>query len=49
MRSFRLAAPFAVHLIFYRHDAGKLFVERLMHGARDLPRRLLERPNPGED
>ena len=44
MRSFRLASPFEVHLIFYRHDAGQLFAERLMHGARDLPRRLVEPP-----
>jgi toxin ParE1/3/4 len=34
---------FGVHLIFYR--SGKvLSIEREMHGARDLPRRLLERP-----
>ena len=45
MRSFRLASPFEVHLIFYRHDAGQLFVERMMHGARDLPRRLVEPPD----
>jgi toxin ParE1/3/4 len=44
MRSFRLASPFEVHLIFYRHHAGELFAERLMHGARDLPRRLVEPP-----
>ena len=42
MRSFRLASPFQVHLIFYRHRDGELFAERLMHGARDLPRRLVE-------
>jgi toxin ParE1/3/4 len=44
MRSFRLASPFEVHLIFYRHDADRLLAERLMHGARDLPRRLVEPP-----
>ena len=48
MRSFRLASPFEVHLIFYRHDAGQLFAERLMHGARDLPRRLVEPPGSTE-
>jgi len=31
-------------LIFYRHDGERLFAERLMHGARDLPRRLVEPP-----
>ena len=45
MRSFRLASPFEVHLIFYRHRADQLFAERLMHGARDLPRRLVEPPD----
>ncbi len=48
MRSFRLAAPFGVHLIFYRHHGGELFAERLMHGARDLPRRLVEPPGSTE-
>lgn len=42
IRSFRLASPFEVHLIFYRFHSGELFAERLMHGARDLPRRLVE-------
>ena len=45
MRSFRLASPFEVHLIFYRAHAGELVAERLMHGARDLPRRLVEPPS----
>ncbi len=49
MRSFRLASPFEVHLIFYRHRASELFVERLMHGARDLPRRLVEPPGSIKD
>ena len=40
IRSFRLASPFGVHLIFYRHNSAELFAERLMPGARDLPRRL---------
>jgi toxin ParE1/3/4 len=44
IRSFRLVSPFAVHLIFYRHDSAELSAERLMHGARDLPRRLVEPP-----
>ena len=44
IRSFRLAAPFAAHLIFYRHNSTELSAERLMLGARDLPRRLVEPP-----
>ena len=48
MRSFRLASPFEVHLIFYRHHGDELFAERLMHGARDLPRRLVEPPGSTE-
>jgi toxin ParE1/3/4 len=44
IRSLRLASPFAVHLIFYRQNSAGLFAERLMHGARDLPRRLIEPP-----
>jgi toxin ParE1/3/4 len=42
--SFRLASPFGAHLIFYRHSSAELSAERLMHGARDLPRRLIEPP-----
>jgi len=44
LRSFRLSSPFEAHLIFYRHNSADLFAERLMHGARDLPRRLMEPP-----
>ena len=45
IRSFRLASPVGVHLIFYHHDSAGLSAERLMHGARDLPRRLVEPPS----
>jgi plasmid stabilization system protein ParE len=31
-------------LIFYRNNGDALSIERVMHGARDLPRRLLEPP-----
>jgi toxin ParE1/3/4 len=41
---FRVAAPFHNLSIFYRHDGKVLSVERLMHGSRDLPRRLAEPP-----
>ena len=44
MRSFRAARPFDAHLIFYRYTGTELVAERLMHGARDLPRRLREPP-----
>ncbi len=44
IRAFRLARPFGLHLIFYRYAGTELFAERLMHGARDLPRRLPEPP-----
>ena len=42
IRSLRVEPPFQKNLIFYRHTASELSVERLMHGARDLPRRLTE-------
>src|ERR1035438_10263883 len=42
LRSYRVEPPFGKILIFYRLTNGKLIAERLMHGARDLPRRLVE-------
>jgi plasmid stabilization system protein ParE len=44
IRSYRVQPPFNVHLIFYRCSESELVAERVMHGARDLPRRLLEPP-----
>ena len=44
LRSFAVRRPFGVHPIFYRHTGSELFVERIMHGARNLPRRLIEPP-----
>ena len=44
MRFCRVRRPFQRHVIFYRHNETTLFVERVIHGARDLPRRLLEPP-----
>jgi len=44
IRSFRVESPFHRHLIFYRFDATSLSAERLVHGARDLPRRLTQPP-----
>lgn len=44
LRSFRVSRPFHRHLILYRATETELFVERVMHGTRDLPRRLRESP-----
>lgn len=49
LRSWRVRKPYHRHLIFYRFDDKTLFAERILHGARDLPRRLLESPHEGED
>jgi plasmid stabilization system protein ParE len=42
IRSFQVKSPFQNILVFYRHTSTELSAERLMHGARDLPRRLAE-------
>jgi toxin ParE1/3/4 len=44
IRSFRVRRPFDRHLVFYRFDRNTIFAERVIHGMRDLPRRLLEAP-----
>jgi toxin ParE1/3/4 len=44
IRSFAVERPFNRHLIFYRYDETRIEAWRVIHGARDLPRRLLERP-----
>jgi plasmid stabilization system protein ParE len=41
IRSFQVQSPYHRHLIFYRFDEEMLIAERAIHGARDLPRRLL--------
>ena|SRR5438445_2532510 len=46
--SFKVEAPFTAFLIFYRHTDTELIVERLMHGARNLTRRLVEPPGAGK-
>lgn len=43
IRSIQVNKPFDRHLLFY-WDGNILRIERVMHGARDLPRRLLEEP-----
>ena|SRR5438874_5044241 len=48
LRSYRVERPFRKLLIFYRVEADCLQAVRLMHGARDLPRRLNQPPGaPG--
>ncbi len=42
LRSFRVNPPFGRFLLFYRVTNDTLEAWRLMHGARDLPRRLVE-------
>ncbi len=44
LRSFRVQRPFHRYLVFYRWTADELSVERVVHGSRDLPKRLLETP-----
>jgi toxin ParE1/3/4 len=44
LRSFRVSRPFHRHIIFYRATETDFFAERIMHGTRDLPRRLPEAP-----
>lgn len=44
IRSLPVGGRFGVHLIFYRDMGAFVSIERVVHGARDLPRRLLETP-----
>ena len=47
IRRFPASAPFHWHLVFYRAEDSAIHIERVLHGVRDLPRRLLE--SPGSD
>lgn len=49
LRSYPMQRPFNKLLIFYRVNGNVLQAIRLMHGARDLPRRLAEPPGLGAD
>ena len=49
LRSFPIRRPFDRHLIFYRFDRATLYAERVIHSARDFPRRLLDPPGSGSD
>jgi toxin ParE1/3/4 len=42
LRALTVARPFSKLLLFYRPKADHIEAWRLMHGARDLPRRLIE-------
>ena len=44
LRSLAVRGRFGAHLIFYRGSEAGISIERVMHGARDLPQRLLEAP-----
>jgi plasmid stabilization system protein ParE len=45
LRSFSVGRPFEKLLLFYRASDELLDAVRLMHGARNLPRRLIEPPS----
>ena len=45
IRSFRVHSPFDRLLIFYRVTDESIEVWRIMHGARNLPRRLPKPPD----
>jgi hypothetical protein len=47
LRSFAVERPFQRFLIFYREDGVTLQAVRLIDGARDLPRRLVEPSGSG--
>ncbi|MGA2541868.1 MAG: type II toxin-antitoxin system RelE/ParE family toxin [Verrucomicrobiota bacterium] len=47
LRSFAVEPPFESLLIFYRANDEALDAIRVMHGARNLPRRLRESPSAG--
>jgi toxin ParE1/3/4 len=44
LRSLAVRGRFGAHLIFYRGSDAGVSIERVMHGAGDLPQRLLEAP-----
>ena len=48
IRSLCVERPFHKHVLFYRWEGDTLSIERVMHGARNLPRRLMEPPGAGK-
>lgn len=49
LRCLQVGKPFQKHLVFYRYDETTISAERTLHGARDLPRRLLQPPGSEAD
>lgn len=45
LHSVLVERPFEKHILYYRFTPDTLILERLIHGARDLPRRLREAPD----
>ena len=45
-RFFLVFRPFKKHILFYEILEGDVVMRRVMHGHRDLARRLLEKPGP---
>ena len=45
IRSVQVHGAFRVHLVFYRIEEDVLVIFRVLHGMRDLPRRLIEPPD----
>ena len=48
MRCCLMVKPFAKQLLFYRIEGESLVLERTIHGARDLPRRLKQPPGTND-
>ena len=48
LRSCLVVKPFQKQLLFYRVEGESLVVERTMHGARNLHRRLKEPPQAND-
>lgn len=46
-RFFLVARPFQKHVLFYETASADVVMRRAMHGARDLPRRLVEPQEEG--
>jgi toxin ParE1/3/4 len=49
IRSLMIGSGFNSHLVFYRLVGDIMSIERVMHGARDLERRLAEPPEDSLD
>ena len=45
-RFFVVFRPFQKHILFYELTGNDVVMRRVLHGHRDLPRRLIEPPEP---